>query len=84
MNNSLVELTELIVKGIANDSESVSVKEFESDDDNVVLIEVMVSGDDMARVIGRGGVVANSIRTLVQADAYVDGKQKVFINIDSI
>ena len=29
MNNSLVELTELIIKGLVNDSESVSVKEFE-------------------------------------------------------
>ena len=46
MNNSLVELTELIIKGLVNDSESVSVKEFESDEDNTVLIEVMVNGDD--------------------------------------
>ena len=64
MNNSLVELTELIIKGLVNDSESVSVKEFESDEDNTVLIEVMVNGDDMAKVIGHGGKTINSIRTI--------------------
>lgn len=83
MNNSLVELTELIVKGIANDSESVSVKEFESDDDNVVLIEVMVSGDDMARVIGHSGKIINSIRTIVQAASFNLDNKLVRINIDS-
>lgn len=83
MNNSLVELTELIVKGIANDSESVSVKEFESDDDNVVLIEVMVSSDDMARVIGHSGKTINSIRTIVQAASFNLDNKLVRINVDS-
>ena len=41
--NNLVELTELIIKKLVKDSESVSVKEFESDEDNTILIEVMVS-----------------------------------------
>ena len=53
--NDLVNLTELIIKGLVNDSESVSVKEFESDEDNTVLIEVMVSSEDMPKVIGYSG-----------------------------
>ena len=32
--NNLVNLTELIIKGLVNDSESVSVKEFESDEED--------------------------------------------------
>ena len=68
----LVVLTEYLVKRLVADPDMISV------------ILVLVPETDMARVIGRGGVVANSIRTLVQAAAYVDGKQKVFINIDSI
>ena len=44
--NNLVELTELIIKKLVKDSESVSVKEFESDEDNTILIEVMVSSED--------------------------------------
>ena len=83
MNNSLVELTELIIKGLVNDSESVSVKEFESDADNTVLIEVMVNGDDMAKVIGHGGKTINSIRTIVQAASFNQDNKLVKINVDS-
>jgi len=77
MNNSLVELTELIIKGLVNDSESVSVKEFESDEDNTVLIEVM------AKVIGHGGKTINSIRTIVQAASFNQDNKLVKINVDS-
>ena len=83
MNNSLVELTELIIKGLVNDSESVSVKEFESDEDNTVLIEVMVNCDDMAKVIGHGGKTINSIRTIVQAASFNQDNKLVKINVDS-
>ena len=83
MNNSLVELTVLIIKGLVNDSESVSVKEFESDEDNTVLIEVMVNGDDMAKVIGHGGKTINSIRTIVQAASFNQDNKLVKINVDS-
>lgn len=83
MNNSLVELTELIIKGLVNDSESVSVKEFESDEDNTVLIEVMVNGDDMAKVIGHGGKTINSIKTIVQAASFNQDNKLVKINVDS-
>lgn len=83
MNNSLVELTELIIKGLVSDSESVSVKEFESDEDNTVLIEVMVNGDDMAKVIGHGGKTINSIRTIVQAASFNQDNKLVKINVDS-
>ena len=37
----------------------------------------------MPRVIGRQGVVANSIKTLIQAKAYNDGVKNLKINIDS-
>lgn len=83
MNNSLVELTEFIVKGLVSDSESVSVKEFESDDDNTILIEVMVSSDDASHVIGHGGKTINAIRTIVQAASYNMDNKLVKINVDS-
>ena len=81
--NNLVNLTELIVKGLVNDSESVSVKEFESDEENTILIEVMVSSDEMAKVIGHGGKTINSIRTIVQAASYNQDNKLVKINVDS-
>ncbi|MDO5003680.1 MAG: KH domain-containing protein [bacterium] len=78
----LVALTEKIVKSIVKDEDSVSVKEFPTDEDNVILIQVMVSEDDMARVIGKGGRVSNAIRTLVQASSSLQDNKYVKIDID--
>jgi len=78
----LADLTEFLVKNVAKDKESVSVKGFETDEG--IMIEVLVSEDDMGAVIGKGGVVASSIRTLVQASAYANNEKRVRINIDSL
>ena len=79
----LVKLTDTIIKKIVNDSESVSVKEFESTEEDVVQIEVIVSSDDLGRVIGRNGRTINSIRTIVQASGALNSNKKVRINVDS-
>ena len=78
----LVALTEKIVKSIVKDEDSVSVKEFPTDEDNVILIQVMVSEDDMSIVIGKGGRVSNAIRTLVQASSSLQDNKYVKIDID--
>ena len=49
--NDLVSLTEKIVKSLVLDEDGVSVKEFPSDEDNVMLIQVMVNSEDIGRVI---------------------------------
>ena len=79
---NLVELTEYLVKYLVKDSDSVSVKEFETDDDSV-LIQVLVDSSVIGSVIGKGGKIANSIRTIVQASSYLNGNKRVKINIDS-
>ena len=78
----LVELTKEIVTSLAKDKESVNVKEFPSDEEDTILIEVMVSEDDMGRVIGRNGKNAQAIKTLVQASSYLKDNKRVKINID--
>ena len=79
---NLVELTEYLVKSLVKDSDSVSVKEFETEDDSV-LIQVLVDSSVIGCVIGKGGKIANSIRTIVQASSYLNGNKRVKINIDS-
>lgn len=79
----LVELTEFIIKELVNDPDSVSVKEFPSENENEVIIQVMVPEDQMGRVIGKGGNLAKALRIIVQASSYVDGNKRVNINIDS-
>ena len=79
---SLVELTEMIIKSLIKDSESVSVKQFDTEEETV--IEVIVPEDEMSSVIGREGKIANSIRTIVQASSYLKDNKRVKININSI
>ena len=79
----LVALTECIIKKIVADPESISVKEFETEEENTIQIEVLVSGDDMGKVIGKNGKIINSIRTIVQASSSLEDNKKVRINVDS-
>ena len=79
----LVKLTETIVKELVSDKDNVSVKEFPSENENEVTIQVMVSEDEMGRVIGRSGNIAKALRTVVQASSYINGNKRVNINIDS-
>lgn len=78
----LTKFTEYLVKSLVKDPDMVAVKELSSEDDTII-IEVLVNEEDMGAVIGKGGVNANAIRTLVQASAYINGNKKVKINIDS-
>jgi hypothetical protein len=79
---SLVELTEMIIKSLVSDPESVSVKEFEEEDG--ILIEVVVNEDEAGAIIGKSGKIANSIRTIVQASSNLKDRKKVKINITTL
>ncbi len=79
---NLVELTETLVKSLVKDPNSVSVKQFETEDDSI-QIEVLVDSDSIGTVIGKNGKIAKSIRTIVRASSYLDNNKKVIINIDS-
>ena len=79
---SLVELTEHLIKNLVKEPDMVSVKQFD-DEEEMITIQVLVNDSDMGAVIGRGGNIANAIRTIVQASAYANNMKKVKINIDS-
>ena len=77
---NLVKLTETIVKELVSDKDNVSVKEFPSENENEVTIQIMVAEDEMGRVIGRSGNIAKALRTVVQASSYINGNKRVNIN----
>ena len=79
---NLVALTEHLIKSLVSEPDMVSVKQFD-DEDDMIVIQVLVNDSDMGAVIGRGGNIANAIRTIVQASAYANNLKKVKINIDS-
>ncbi len=78
----LKEFTEYLVKAVVKEPEMVKVSQFGGEEDCTIL-EVIVHEDDKGIVVGRAGKMVNSIRTLVQAKAYILGMGKVKINIDS-
>ena len=63
---------EYITKSVVDDPSAVEVDSVEGRRGTVSL-EVQVADDDMGRVIGKRGRVANSIRTVVRAAAARDG-----------
>lgn len=79
----LVKMTEYLVKNLVTNKEEVIVKEFSSENEKEIIIEVLVNETDMGKVIGRNGKIANSIRTLVQASSYLQDNKHVKINIES-
>ncbi len=78
----LRELTEKLVKSVVVNKEDVSVKEFPSDDEKTIVLEVLVKDDDMGRLIGKNGKTASAIRTLVQASSALHDNKYVKINMD--
>ena len=79
---TLVELTEVIIKSLIKDPDSISVKEFDTEEE--IVIEVIVPEDEISYVIGKEGKIANAVRTVVQASSYLKDNKKVKVNISSI
>lgn len=61
------ELIEYLARALVEDPDSVSVEEVDEGAD--LVLEVTVADDDLGRVIGRGGRIANSLRTVAKAAA---------------
>ena len=66
-------LTEFIAKSLVDHPEEVVVDEIRHG--NRVTLDLIVAKDDMGRVIGKGGRVANAIRTLLRVAADREGCQ---------
>lgn len=72
-----LELVTFIVQNLVEDVENLAI---EADrDDRGVRIEIRCAPDDAGRIIGRGGRIINSIRTLARAAS--DGRQRVEVHL---
>ena len=68
------ELVKYIVESLVDDKESVTV-ELTEESAKVSIINVVVSKDDVGKVIGRNGKIAGSIRTIVKSASMKTGKR---------
>ena len=67
------ELIEYIVRSLVDDPSQVRVTEVEGS--STIIYELRVAPEDMGRVIGKSGRVANAIRTLLRVVATRQGKR---------
>ena len=72
------EMLLYITRALVEDPDAVEVEELEEDGD--LVFEITVDEDDLGRVIGRGGRVANAIRTVAKAAA-VREERRVLVDI---
>ena len=79
----LVLLTKSIIEMIVLDKEAVSVREFDTTEEDLIHLEVLVASDDLGRVIGRNGKTINSIRNIVQASSTLNIGKKVKLEVES-
>jgi predicted RNA-binding protein YlqC (UPF0109 family) len=71
-------LIEILVKALVDDADSVAVNEV--DEGSVITYEVTVSQEDVGKIIGKQGRVANAIRTVAKAAALKHNKN-VYVKI---
>ena len=74
------ELVEFLVRALVEQPDKVEVEEFEEDGD--LVLEGSVGEDDRGRVIGRGGRIANAIRTVARAAGARDDRRVIVDILD--
>jgi uncharacterized protein len=80
---NLENLIKTLVEPLVDNKEDIIIKQLDEDADGYIVYAVMVNKDDIGRVIGRNGSIAQAIRTICYAAA-MKHKKRVKINIDSI
>ena len=73
------ELVTMIVRALVDDPEQVAVNKVEGE--RSIIFEVRVADDDLGKVIGKNGRIANALRTLVRA-AGTKERKSIWVDIN--
>lgn len=73
------ELVEVLAKALVDHPDQVLVAQ--TDSEKTIHLQLVVASEDMGKVIGKQGKIANAIRTIVKAAAVKDGR-RVHVDID--
>jgi len=74
----LKQLIEYLVKALVDEPEHVDIQEVPGEESTTY--EVRVAPDDLGKVIGKQGRIANALRTVAKAAAMKE-KKKVYVEI---
>lgn len=69
------ELVKYIAQALVDNPDEVTINEVEGEQS--VIIELRVAPDDMGKVIGKQGRIAQAIRTVVKAAATKENKRVI-------
>lgn len=72
------QLVEFIVKSIVTNKDAVEVREVEQEEE--MILEIVVDSNDLGKIIGKNGKIAQAIRTIVKT-ASVGMSKKYFVKI---
>ncbi len=72
---SMKDLIEYIARSLVDHPEQVKVTQVEGEQS--VILELQVAPEDMGKVIGKEGRIANAMRTLLKVAAAKEGKRAV-------
>lgn len=73
------EVVEVLAKALVDNPNEVVV--IQNETEKTVHLQLIVASEDMGKVIGKQGKIANAIRTIVKAAAVKDGR-RVIVDID--
>ncbi len=76
------ELVEYIVKSLVENPDKVKVST-EEESEKVTILNIEVDSNDLGKVIGKGGKIANSIRTIVKS-ASTKSKKRFIVKINEV
>ena len=68
------QLVSYIVKSLVDNPEKVEVTT-EQESEKVVFVNVVVDPSDLGKVIGKGGRIASSIRTIIKSASAKSGRR---------
>lgn len=76
----MIEFVEYITKSLVDNKDEVKI-DTKNEDDGTVVVSVKVCSDDLGKVIGKQGKIANAIRVVTRAISRKNGNAKVVIKI---
>lgn len=69
------ELIKYIVENLVENKDAVKVSSKE--ENNAVILELSVSAEDVGKVIGKNGKVAQALRSILHSASYKDTKKYI-------
>ena len=69
------KMIEYIVRNLVNNQDAVTIESTQEDDVNVITVKV--AEEDVGKVIGKNGKIAQSLRTILRSASSKSGKKYI-------